>query len=202
MILSNLSAINVDVAWSMVPSTSISTSFDTKGLGNLRTKANVAFDMFLDPSQANATSTTAPAYEVMIWLGSVGAVYPIGYDLRTASQPSMKMGNTLLSLPPPYLLFIIVLVLVRKLTICKHTLPRPQRQRAARLLLARQQQYDELHRRHLAITALPMAARADSGEQLPGCGAIRERSFACGRKCHVWGAKGYYGCCGWDAVCC
>jgi hypothetical protein len=92
-----MSAINVDVAWSMVPSNVESSSaFDTNGLQDVDTRADVAFDMFLDPDPHNSTSTTAPLYEVMVWIGKIGEVLPIGFENATATLPSCKMGNTLL----------------------------------------------------------------------------------------------------------
>ena len=52
--------------------------------------ANVAYDTFLGTS-----SNSAPLYEVMVWIGYFGAVYPLsdnGYPPTPAASPTI--GNT------------------------------------------------------------------------------------------------------------
>lgn len=41
------------------------------------TKANVAFDMFLDPDPTSAASAVEASWEVMVWIARVGAPAPL-----------------------------------------------------------------------------------------------------------------------------
>lgn len=95
--ISNLAAIDVKVDWNMHPSVlTKSSSFEASALAGVDAVANVAFDMFLDPEPSKAKSTSSPSYEVMVWLGTVGAIYPIGsYNATTTvARPTVTMGGT------------------------------------------------------------------------------------------------------------
>lgn len=95
--ISNLAAINVKVDWNMHPSVlTTSSSFEASALAGVDAIANVAFDMFLDPDPSKAKSTSSPTYEVMVWLGTIGTIYPIGaYNATaTATRPTVTMGST------------------------------------------------------------------------------------------------------------
>ena len=59
-------------------STATSTPIHDDGLADAGVKANVVIDMFLDVDPTKAGSTTDAAYEVMVWVGTVGGSAPIG----------------------------------------------------------------------------------------------------------------------------
>lgn len=80
----------------MKPELSTSThGLDTDGLAEIRTEANVAIDVFFDEDAARAVNTTAPRYEMMVWIGSVGGILPIGAaDSDSMKQhPKLKVGK-------------------------------------------------------------------------------------------------------------
>lgn len=53
--------------------------------------ANVAFDMFIDPSKAGSQVTSSAKYEVMVWLGMFGAAtQPIGLDVGPVDNVSVN----------------------------------------------------------------------------------------------------------------
>lgn len=97
--VSELAAIDVKVSWSMKPTTSVSAMpFDKDGLAVVGAKANVAFDVFFDTEVERAVNTTAPRYEVMVWIGQYGSILPIGgWGSEGAGKlPTQKIGkNTL-----------------------------------------------------------------------------------------------------------
>jgi xyloglucan-specific endo-beta-1,4-glucanase len=97
--MSNLSSIDVKVSWSMKPemSTSVAT-FDTDGLAVVSAKTNVAFDVFFDTQLEKAVNTTAPSFEVMVWIGQFGMILPIGaaHDADVSKLPKQKIGKELL----------------------------------------------------------------------------------------------------------
>lgn len=80
----------------MRPTLSKATSaFDTGGLAVIDTMANVAFDVFFDTEMEKAINTTAPSYEVMVWIGKYGPVLPIGATSTTDASklPKLKIGK-------------------------------------------------------------------------------------------------------------
>lgn len=66
---------------------------DASGLDGAAAKANVAFDMFLDLDDKNATSAVDAAYEMMIWIGTVGGPYPLGFDDTNATCYTQQLGS-------------------------------------------------------------------------------------------------------------
>lgn len=66
---------------------------DANGLTDVEAKANVAFDMFLDPDEDKANSATAAMYEIMIWIGQVGDPYPLGFDSENATCYTQQLGS-------------------------------------------------------------------------------------------------------------
>lgn len=72
---------------------SVRVGLDVDGLGEARAKANVAFDMFLDLDDKNASSATAAAYEIMIWIGQVGKPYPLGFDEKNSACYTQQLGS-------------------------------------------------------------------------------------------------------------
>ncbi|KAH7371627.1 concanavalin A-like lectin/glucanase domain-containing protein [Pyrenochaeta sp. MPI-SDFR-AT-0127] len=99
--ISNLSSIDVKVSWSMRPALSTSPlAFDMDGLAILNAKTNVAFDLFFDIDMENAVNTTAPSYEMMVWIGKFGSILPIGakdiVDVR--KLPVQKIGKEIFKL--------------------------------------------------------------------------------------------------------
>jgi xyloglucan-specific endo-beta-1,4-glucanase len=94
--LSNLAALDVKVSWSMKPEFSTSSQgLDTNGLSSVDAKTNVAVDVFFDTDIARAVNTTAPRYEIMVWLGKFGSILPIGATANddTSRLPKQKLGN-------------------------------------------------------------------------------------------------------------
>jgi hypothetical protein len=80
----------------MKPTTSTSfATFDTDGLGVVSAKTNVAFDVFFDTQLEKAINTTAPSYEVMVWIGQFGSILPIGaeHDGDVKKLPKQKIGK-------------------------------------------------------------------------------------------------------------
>ncbi|KAI9887880.1 MAG: hypothetical protein M1823_000268 [Watsoniomyces obsoletus] len=78
--LKGIRSLDVDVTWSMEAGAYGQTSGGDQGLNEAGAVTNVAFDLFLDPDPAKATSTTIPKYEIMIWMGRYGGVLPIGWN--------------------------------------------------------------------------------------------------------------------------
>ncbi|KAF2405084.1 concanavalin A-like lectin/glucanase [Trichodelitschia bisporula] len=77
--LSNLSALNFDVAWNYGAGNDKPTSTNTSGLVDAEMNANVCIDMFLAADKAVSDDTTKSDYEVMVWFGAFGAAtQPIG----------------------------------------------------------------------------------------------------------------------------
>lgn len=105
--LSNISALRLAAVWAMSAGT-ISTArqpaglggaarvgggLDAGGLDDVGAKANVAFDMFLDPDDDDAQSATAAMYEMMVWIGQVGRPYPLGFDSDNATCYTQQLGS-------------------------------------------------------------------------------------------------------------
>jgi Glycosyl hydrolase family 12 len=67
--------------------------------------ADVVVDMFLDPNQETANSTTLPKYEIMVWIAAFGGKKPIGYNSSLTNLPTYSLGGTNLfaSRSPPAL---------------------------------------------------------------------------------------------------
>ena len=94
--LSNLSSLDIKVSWSMKPELSKSSQgIDTSGLSRVDAKANVAVDVFFDTDIGRAINTTAPRFELMVWLGNVGSILPIGAtgNENTTQLPKYKLGK-------------------------------------------------------------------------------------------------------------
>tara|TARA_R110002003_G_scaffold27_20_gene1485 strand:+ start:7002 stop:7253 length:252 start_codon:yes stop_codon:yes gene_type:complete len=68
---------------------------DTNGLTVTNAKANVAVDVFFDTELEKAVNTTAPSFEVMVWIGTFGSVLPIGATATTnvKTLPQQKIGG-------------------------------------------------------------------------------------------------------------
>lgn len=97
--LSNLSSLNVKVSWSMKPQLSTaSQGLDSNGLYILDAKTNVAIDVFFDTDIEKSKNTTAPSYEIMVWLGKFGSILPIGAtaNMDIKKLPKYKLGNEVL----------------------------------------------------------------------------------------------------------
>ncbi|KAF5708057.1 glycosyl transferase [Fusarium mundagurra] len=58
-------------------------------LDELGTKANAAFDMFLDADSTNSTDSVLAGIELMIWIGSVGEPWP----LKTKTLGTQNLGD-------------------------------------------------------------------------------------------------------------
>jgi len=84
--LSAAESLSVNIDWSM------SMSGSTNGKTSSSVVANVAFDMFADADLNKASNSTAAAFEFMIWLGSRGAPYPIGYS-SGQSNAAYSLGS-------------------------------------------------------------------------------------------------------------
>jgi xyloglucan-specific endo-beta-1,4-glucanase len=94
--LSNLASLDIKVSWSMKPELSASSQgLDTQGLSIVNAKTNVAVDVFFDTDITRATNTTAPRYEIMVWLGKFGSILPIGAKANedTSKLPKQKLGK-------------------------------------------------------------------------------------------------------------
>jgi hypothetical protein len=85
--LSGAKSLTVDLDWSM------SMSGSSNGKTSSSVIANVAFDMFADVDIDKASDSTAAAFEFMIWLGSRGAPYPIGYSSGQQSNATYQLGG-------------------------------------------------------------------------------------------------------------
>jgi hypothetical protein len=90
--LLNLTTLNLAVDWSMAPSDSSET------LASIGASADVVIDMFLDADPATSRSTTAPKYEVMVWMGQFGGANAIGSNSTTPPQ-TYKLNGTELYVP-------------------------------------------------------------------------------------------------------
>lgn len=80
----------------MSPSSNlVASGMDIAGLAPLNAKTNVAFDVFFDLDIVNATSTTAPKYEVMVWVGKYGPILPIGATstMDISKLPKQNIGK-------------------------------------------------------------------------------------------------------------
>ncbi|KAF1848128.1 glycoside hydrolase family 12 protein [Cucurbitaria berberidis CBS 394.84] len=96
ILISNLFSIDVKVSWSMrLKSSSMLSVFDTDGLAVVNAKTNVALDIFFDPEVEKAVNTTAPRYEVMVWIGKFGTILPIGASstIRANRLHKQKIGK-------------------------------------------------------------------------------------------------------------
>lgn len=98
--LSNLSGLRLAAAWAMSAGTisaarspSARVGLDASGLSDVGAKANVAFDMFLDPDGDSSRSATDAMYEVMVWIGQVGGPYPLGFDSENATCYTQQLGS-------------------------------------------------------------------------------------------------------------
>lgn len=80
--LSAMSGLTMDVEWSYnVGNDLIAGTSDWDALAEQNVNANVALDLFLAADEHKSLSTTESDYEVMVWLGMLGAyTLPLGYD--------------------------------------------------------------------------------------------------------------------------
>lgn len=72
-----------------------SQGLDTSGLSVVDAKANVAVDVFFDTDIGRAINTTAPRFELMVWLGKFGSILPIGATGTEdiSKLPKQKLGK-------------------------------------------------------------------------------------------------------------
>jgi hypothetical protein len=79
LLLSNMSSLTLDVAWSYSVGNSLTNITDSDAVAAAGMAANVCVDMFLAADGNKSTSTTEAQYEVMVWIGRYGeATQPIG----------------------------------------------------------------------------------------------------------------------------
>lgn len=73
-------------------------AFDKNGLAVANAVSNVAFDVFFDTEMKKAVNTTAPRYEVMVWIGQYGNILPIGATNSgdVLKLPKQKIGRNIL----------------------------------------------------------------------------------------------------------
>ncbi|KAG8165165.1 hypothetical protein KVR01_005440 [Diaporthe batatas] len=97
--VSNISALRLAASWAYSPGTAFKAApagrldvFDANGLDDVGAKANIAFDIFMDPDKRKATSATAAKYEMMIWIGKVGEPQPIGFRSENATCYTQQLG--------------------------------------------------------------------------------------------------------------
>lgn len=98
--VSNISALRLAASWAYTPGTVSKAdgarrldAFDANGLNDVGTKANIAFDIFMDPDKDNATDATAAKYEVMVWIGQVGKPQPLGFNSENATCYTQQLGS-------------------------------------------------------------------------------------------------------------
>ena len=93
--LADMSGLLVDVSWTYNAGNSIRDTTGYAGLEAASVNANVCLDMFLSPNATSATSTTKTSYEVMVWLGRLGAATdPLGFELGSLDTRTIN-GTTL-----------------------------------------------------------------------------------------------------------
>jgi hypothetical protein len=97
--VSNISALRLAASWAYSPGTAATAAgvgrldvFDATGLDDVGTKANIAFDMFMDSDDKKSQSATAAKYEMMIWIGQVGQPEPIGSKSENATCYTQQLG--------------------------------------------------------------------------------------------------------------
>lgn len=79
--LSAMSELTMEVEWSYNVGNDFIIDSDWDALADSNVNANVALDLFLAADDQDALSTTESDYEVMVWLGRLGAyTLPLGYD--------------------------------------------------------------------------------------------------------------------------
>lgn len=83
--LGDMSALQLSGSWSFVAGDTASKdpAFDADGLIENSVTANVAIDMFADEDVAKAQNETLAKYEILIWLGTIGNPYPLGWNQST-----------------------------------------------------------------------------------------------------------------------
>lgn len=98
--MSNISALRLAASWAYTPGTISKAegarrldALDADGLNDVQTKANIAFDIFMDPDKDNSTSATAAKYEMMIWIGQIGEPQPLGFDAENATCYTQQLGS-------------------------------------------------------------------------------------------------------------
>ncbi|KAF1809566.1 concanavalin A-like lectin/glucanase, partial [Eremomyces bilateralis CBS 781.70] len=83
--LANISGLKLSGNWSFVAGdvAALDSSFDAAGLVANSVTANVAIDMFVDADPAKSQNETLAKYEILIWLGTIGQPYPLGWNEPT-----------------------------------------------------------------------------------------------------------------------
>lgn len=65
------------------------------GLQASKVKANVVLDLFLDSDPILSNSTMLPTFEIMIWLGSIAGLTPIGWGFHDRERThTQKVDGT------------------------------------------------------------------------------------------------------------
>lgn len=78
--IQSIKTMNVDVRWTYGLGTRPANTTDVPGLTAAQVNTNVAIDMFLDSDKGKSQSSTDAKFEVMVWLGTIGAsTQPIGF---------------------------------------------------------------------------------------------------------------------------
>ena len=78
--MSSVSRLTLDVHWSYNVGDNLLTDTDFAALSDSNVNANVALDLFLAADDQEALSPTEADYEVMLWLGRLGAATaPLGF---------------------------------------------------------------------------------------------------------------------------
>lgn len=70
--LSDLTSLNVDLAWTYALGNTPKDTSDTPEFGSISLNTNVAIDMFFDSLKGNATDSTIAEYEIMVWFAHYG----------------------------------------------------------------------------------------------------------------------------------
>lgn len=79
--IGSIKTMPVDVEWTYGLGSEAANATDIQALSAANVNTNVAIDMFLDSDMNSAQSTTQSRYEIMVWLGTIGAAtQPIGLD--------------------------------------------------------------------------------------------------------------------------
>jgi len=65
----------------------------SKDPSSISASADVVVDMFLDPNEDLANSTTLPQYEVMVWIATIDGRKPIGYNSSLVA-PVQNLNHT------------------------------------------------------------------------------------------------------------
>jgi len=102
--LSNISYLRLSTVWSMGTGSSPhpAGTIDESGMSAQDVIANVAFDIFADHDPDNAHYEVKAETEIMIWLGTFGKPYPLGWDDPSCCGNTTVGGVELQVDPHPY----------------------------------------------------------------------------------------------------